>query len=205
MFAVGFTVATLAVAGQAGAQTREARGTITAVAERSVTIKAGAQELTFFTDGETHLEVRRAARDLQQAKVPSGAPANVSDFFDKGEVVSIRYRDENARHHALDIQRVGSTGPNGGGISDPARIASGKVKAITASQLTLEANGRDSVFAITRDTDVLKKGATKATKAAGGATPITTFIHAGDIVSISYRDSEGRATASEVRVQTVTP
>ena len=58
-----------------------------------------------------------------------------------------RYREESGQHHALDIQHVGSTGAGGGSISEPAKIASGTVKAITSSQLTLDANGRASVFA----------------------------------------------------------
>jgi hypothetical protein len=201
MLAVGIIVAVLGTTSQAGAQTKEARGTVSAVAERSVTVKVGAQELTFFVDHETHLAVQREAKDLQQAKAPSAKP-NVNDYFAPGNVVLVRFQDVDGRHHALDIQRVGSTGAGGGSVSEPARIAEGKVKAITSSQLTLEAGGRESTFAITHDTDVLKKGATHATKAAGGPTPITTFVHAGDSVSISFSESAGRATASEVRVRT---
>jgi hydroxyethylthiazole kinase-like sugar kinase family protein len=56
-------------------------------------------------------------------------------------------------------------------------------------------------FAVTGDTDVLVKGATKATKAAGGSTQLTTFIHAGDMVSVSYKEAAGAMTASEIRVR----
>lgn len=201
MLAVGITVVVLGSTAQAGAQSKEARGTVSAVAERSVTVKVGAQELTFFVDSGTHLEVRSADKEFQQAKPPTARP-RVNDFFAPGNVVLVRYQDENGRHHALDIQRVGSPGAGGGSISEPARIANGKVKAVTASQLTLDDNGRESVFAITRETGVLKKGATRATKAAGGSTTITTFVHPGDSVSISYHESGGSATASEVRVRT---
>src|SRR5215203_1588923 len=201
MFAVGVAVAFLGSTNQAGAQTREARGTVSAVTERSMTVKVGAQELTFFADHDTHLEVQREAKDVQQARAPLAKP-NVNDYFAPGNIVLVRYQDASGRHHALEIRRVGSTGPGGGSISEPAKIATGKVRAITASQLTLDANGRESVFAITGDTDVLKKGATTATKAAGGHTPITTFVHPGESVSISYSESAGRATASEVRVRT---
>jgi len=204
MLGVGIAVAVLASTGPAAAQTKEARGTITAVAERSVTVKAGAQELTFFADHETHLQVQREQKELEHAKAGT-ASLKVSDYFKPGTVVLVRYREENGRHHALDIERVGSTGPGGGSISEPDRIASGKVKAITQSQLTLSQNGRESVYAITRDTDVRKKGATAATKAAGGITPITTFVQPGDTVSISYRETAGHATASQVRVASSNP
>jgi len=201
MLAVGITVAVLGSTSQAAAQTREARGTVSGVTERSMTVKVGAQEMTFFADHDTHLEVQREAKDVQQARAPLAKP-NVNDYFAPGNTVLVRYREDSGRHHALEIRRVGSTGPGGGSISEPAKIATGKVRAITASQLTLDANGRESVFAITADTDVLKKGATTATKAAGGHTPITTFVHPGESVSISYSESAGHATASEVRVRT---
>jgi hypothetical protein len=102
MLAVGITVAVLGTTGQAGAQTKEARGTISAVAERSATVKVGAQELTFYVDHETHLEVRREAKDLQQAKAPSAKP-NVNDYFAPGNVVLVRYQDVGGRHHALRV------------------------------------------------------------------------------------------------------
>jgi len=45
------------------------------------------------------------------------------------------------------------------------------------------------------------KGATKATKAAGGTTSLTTFVHSGDMVSVSYKEAAGAMTASEIRVR----
>ena len=51
-------VGVLAIAQPVDAQSREARGTVTAVTDSTLTIKAGAQEMTFFIDSRTHLEVR---------------------------------------------------------------------------------------------------------------------------------------------------
>jgi hypothetical protein len=45
------------------------------------------------------------------------------------------------------------------------------------------------------------KGATKATKAAGGTTSLTTFVHSGDMVSVSDKEAAGAMTASEIRVR----
>ena len=198
---VAIAIGVLGGSVQAGAQTKEARGTVTAVAQRSMTVRAGDQELTFFADHETHLGVRRAEKALQRAKAGS-PPPSVSDYFAAGDVVLVRYREDSGRHHALDIGRVSGTGDGGGSISEPERTARGTVKSLTASELVLDENGRDSVFAITSDTDVMKKGATKETKAAGGSTSITTFVHAGDTVIVNYHDIAGRATAAQVRVQT---
>ena len=196
-------VGILASARPVSAQTKEARGNVTAVTESTVTVKAGAQELTFYIDGETHLEVRRSAKDVQAAQ-PGNPKPRVNSFFEAGNPVVVRYREENGRNHALNIERVGSAGGSGGGsVKDPSRIADGKVTSVSASHVTIASGGKDFTFAITGDTDVLARGASKATKAAGGSTQLTTFVHLGDEVSVSYKDAAGAMTASEIRVRVV--
>jgi hypothetical protein len=180
------------------AQTREARGSVTAVTDSTLTIKTGAQAVIFHVDGETHLEVRRAARDVRQAQ-PDGAHPRVNDFFEVGQPVLVRYREEGGKNHALNIERVGSAGS--GAAKAPSKIAEGKVTSVTASQMTLATGGRDASFAITRDTDVLVKGASKATRAAGSSTTLATFVHPGDMVSVTYTEAGAAMTASEIRVR----
>ncbi len=184
----------------AHAQSKEARGTVTAVTDSTISVKAGAEQLTFYVDSETHLDVRTVQRDLQRAQAGKPSP-RVNDFFEAGQVVLVRYREEKGRNHALDISRISSTGAGGGSISDPAKISEGKVKVVSDSQLVIDSGGREMSFAITGDTNVLAKGATKASKAAGGSTTITTFVHAGDQVSVSYHEAGAKMTASEVRVR----
>jgi hypothetical protein len=161
-------------------------------------VKVGSQELTFFVDRQTHLEVRPAARELQRAQT---SHLRVSNFFEPGQVVLVRYRNENGRNHALDIARVGSAG--GGSVSEAQKTSDGRVTLVTASQLTIDDNGREFTFVITGDTDVIARGASTATRAAGGSTPITTFVHTGDTVSVRYRDVGAKMMASEVRVKAV--
>ena len=197
---LGVTIAVVGMvtsARPASAQTKEARGSVTAVTDSTMTVKSGAQELTFYVDGQTHLEVRTSARDVQQAQ-PNSKP-RVNSFFEAGNAVLVRYREENGRNHALNIERVGSAGPGPGA----SKIADGKVKSVSASHMTITSDGHDVTFAITGDTDVLAKGASKATKAAGGGTPLTTFVHSGDTVSVTYKEAAGAITASEIRVRIV--
>jgi hypothetical protein len=184
------------------AQTKEARGTVSAVTDSTMTVKAGAQELTFYVDGETHLEVRRAARDVQGAQ-PGNPSARVNSFFEVGNPVLVRYREEKGRNHALNIERVGSAGAGGGAVKDPTKIADGKVTSISGSRMTINSGGKDLTFAITGDTDVIARGASTATKAAGGSTQLSTFVHSGDEVSVSYKEAAGAMTASEIRVRVV--
>jgi len=85
-------VVVVAGARPAGAQTKEARGTVTAVSDRTMSVKAGAQELTFVVDSETHLDVRTDARRVQSAQPGSPRP-RVNDFFESGNTVLVRYRE----------------------------------------------------------------------------------------------------------------
>ena len=180
------------------AQTKEARGTVTAVTTTTMTVKVGTQDMTFLVNSDTHLEVRRAAKEVQSQQ-PGNPKPRVNDFFEVGNPVLVRYKSDNAGNHAVDIERVGS--PGSAEPSNPTKIAEGKVTSVTATHVTVAAGGHDMSFAITADTDVLVKGATKATKAAGGTTSLTTFVHSGDMVSISYKEAAGAMTASEIRVR----
>lgn len=184
------------------AQTREARGMVSAVTDSTMTVKTGDKEMTFYVDGDTHLEVRVAARDLQAAQ--PGSKPRVNQFFEAGNPVLVRYREVNGRNHALNIERVGSAGgPKDSAIAEgkDSTIAEGKVTSISASQMTIASGDRDFTFAITDETGVLARGASTATKAAGKGTPLTTFVHSGDLVSVTYRKAAGVITASEIRVR----
>lgn len=189
----------VAAAAPVGAQTKEARGSITAITDTTLTVKSGAQDIIFYVDGQTHLTVSSAAKKIQQAQ--PGSRPRVNDFFETGMPVLVRYREEGGRNHALDIERVGSAGPG----ADATKIADGKVKSVTASQLTIEGGGKDWAFTINGETNVLARGASTATKTVGGNTQITSFVHVGDTVSVSYREVGGGRTASEVRVRVVNP
>jgi len=165
-------VGLVASATPVSAQAKEARGNVTAVTDTTITVKAGAQEMTFNIDKDTHLEVRRAAKDVQAAQ-PGNPKPRVNAFFEVGNPVLVRYREENGKNHALNIERVGS---GGGDPANASKVAEGKVTSVSASNMTI---------------------------AAGGTTQLTTFVHQGDEVSVSYMDAAGAMTASEIRVRVV--
>src|SRR5262245_3884263 len=67
-------------------------------------------------------------------------------------------------------------------------ITSGKVTAVTQSELVVADGGKSMKFVINGETDVLAKGASKTTKLAGGKTTIQSFVKVGDTVSVSHRE-----------------
>ncbi|HEY7185511.1 MAG TPA: DUF5666 domain-containing protein [Vicinamibacterales bacterium] len=198
--AVGVTTVVILGSSKLGAQGKEAQGAVTAISSSSITITSAGKPMTFVIDKETKLEDKAAARKSRDAKTASAPGPQITDYIKVGNPVLVRYNEANGGNHALFVRQVSSPGE----ASEPhaaVKTASGTVKAVSLSQVTLSSDGKDMTFAINRDTDVLARGATKTTKAAGGTTTIGDFVHNGDDVSISYVDNGGTMTASQVRVR----
>lgn len=197
---VGIAVMTLLGAAPGHAQGKEAQGAVTAISDASMTIASGSRSMTFVIDKSTKLEVKAAARKSRDAKATDTPGVKITEYVKTGTPVVVRYQEANGVNRALFVRPVSSAG-DGSAPEDAAKIADGTVKAVSLSQLTLQSNGKDLTFAINGDTDVLARGASKTTKAAGGKTTIADFVHNGDSVSITYRDAGGTMTASQVRVR----
>jgi hypothetical protein len=182
------------------AQGKEAQGTVTAISGSSISIASGAKSMTFVIDKATKLENKAAARKTRDARTSDTPGVQITDYIKVGNPVLVRYEEANGANHAMFVRAVSSSG-DGAEPHDSAKVANGTVKAVTLSQVTLASDGKDMTFAINRDTDVLARGASKTTKAAGGTTTIADFVHNGDDVSITYVDKGGTMTASQVRVR----
>lgn len=197
---MGLTVVgVLGAAALVNAQDKEARGSVTAVSDSSLTIAAGERSMTFIVDRSTKLEIKAAARQTRQVGSGNTAGVTMTQYLKVGNPVLVHYKEADGRMTALSVRPVST--PGDGTAAEPAKVANGTVKAVTLSQVTLASQGKDLTFAITKDTDVLARGASKTTKAAGGKTTIADFIHNGDDVSISYLERGGTMTASEIRVR----
>jgi hypothetical protein len=198
--AVGVMTVVILGSSKLDAQGKEAQGTVTAVSGSSITIASGAKPMTFVIDKDTKLESKVAARKSRDAKATDTPGVQITDFIKVGTPVLVRYQEANGANHAMFVRQVSSPG-DASEPHDAVKIASGTVKAVSLSQVTLASDGKDMTFAINRDTEVLARGATKTTKAAGGTTTIADFVHNGDDVSVSYVDNAGTMTASQVRVR----
>jgi hypothetical protein len=86
-------------------------------------------------------------------------------------------------------------------VTAPVRNTYGRVKSIVGHELTLDAGGRHMTFIVDDNTDVLARGAGRATRKAGGSLPITDLVNVGDIARVSYRELDGamRVLAIQIR------
>lgn len=186
----------------ASAQGKEARGSVTAVSDSSLTVHAGATDLAFVVNADTVVEVKAAAKESRKAGTANNRGITITQYIKTGNAVRVRYHEANGQNVAESVQPVNNAGDGGGSTQgESPRTVNGKVKSISASQVTVDNDGHESTFAVTRDTDVIAKGASKTTSAAGGKTVITDFVHSGDTVIVTYKESGGVMTASAVQLR----
>ncbi|HEY2434136.1 MAG TPA: hypothetical protein VGI12_15785 [Vicinamibacterales bacterium] len=80
----------------------------------------------------------------------------------------------------------------------------GVVSAVSADSVTVKGkDGADVMVGVDAKTNVQASGAshkTAAAKADNKPTPITDFVHVGDMVAVKYSDSGSAKTATSVRV-----
>jgi hypothetical protein len=82
-----------------------------------------------------------------------------------------------------------------------AKRATGTVKMVAADSLTVSgAGGKEMMFAVDSSTKVVAKGASTKSAAQGGKLMITDAVKAGDHVTVSYHEMDGKMHAAEVRV-----
>jgi hypothetical protein len=86
-------------------------------------------------------------------------------------------------------------------LTAPIRNTFGKVRSISGHVLTLQSDGRDMKFIVDENTQVLAKGAGRATRHAGGSLPITDLVHGGDVARVEYRELNGAMRAVEIQVR----
>jgi hypothetical protein len=189
-------------AAQAGRKT--ARGTVTAVAADSVSIKVQDKEMKFSVDSKTRVEAPGAGRKTRDAKAAGQPGVKVTDVVKMGGSVEVTYNEAGGQMIAVNIRTISSAGAGSLSAATPApakKISTGTVKSVSASSLTVTgAGGKEMTFSIDPTTKVLGKGAGTKTNAAGGRIVLTDLVAAKDTVSVSYTEAAGAMKASEVRV-----
>ena len=79
-------------------------------------------------------------------------------------------------------------------------LPSGTVKAVTATSLTVTADGKDSTFTVDAKTNVVGKGIGTKTAAKGGKASITDLLNAGDRVAVTYQEAGATMHAGKVEL-----
>lgn len=196
---------------QAAAQdTKSARGTVTAMAADSITVKAGEREMRFDVDAKTVLTAEGAGTAAREAAAAGKGGPKLAEFIKVGDAVEVSYHETGGTMHAARIRRVRSAGPGGGMTSeDRAETSNGTVQSVSGTSLTIQgtsAGGAASftqTFTIDTNTRVVGEGMGTAARAAaekGAKTTITDLVSMGDTVAVTYRKKGDTLVATQVRV-----
>ena len=205
---IALAVATVSVLGPTtpvfAQQAKVARGTITAIAAQSVTVKVGDQDLKFNVDSKTMVEARGASTKSNRATAAGKPGPQLAEVLQTGQSVSVTYNEAAGALHATGIKvvpkSVASAAP-----ADAALSSNGTVKALGADWITISGSGGsgasfEQTFKINTATRVFAKGGTTATVASGGRVAFEKLIATGDHVSVDYHKDGDALWASQVRV-----
>ncbi len=206
-------IAALSVVGWPAAPARAqnanmARGTVTAIAGDSVSVKVRDTEMKFSYDTKTVVEAVGGGTKTRQA-VAAGKPGpTLSEVVKVGQAVEVSYREVGGGLHASRIRAIASAGSGGGSVSEakPApETSTGTVKSIAATSLTISGSSGGGatftqVFTIDASTKVFAKGASTATASKGGKAAITDLVANGDRVSVTFHEMGGALHAADVHV-----
>jgi hypothetical protein len=189
-----------------GAQDKTARGTVTAMAGDSLTVKAADGDMKFMVDLSTKVIAPGAGTRAGRAAAAGQAGPTLSEVVKVGQAVEVSYTGMGASMHATQIRAVASA--SGGGASAggaKTQTASGTVSSVSLTSITIGGGAGGGAkftrtFVVDTATNVVARGAGTAAEKAGGRTAITDLIANGDRVSISYTATGGMNHASEIRV-----
>jgi Domain of unknown function (DUF5666) len=187
---------------------KSARGTVTAMAGDTVTIKAGTQELKFTVDATTRVIGEGAGTASRAAEAKGAAGPKLAEVLKVGDNVEVSYREASGMLQATTVQRVSSAGSGGGGTSDAkaavkTETATGAVTAVSGTSLTITGttSGGGSFtqsYNIDSNTKVIGEGA--GTAASKGKVTILDLVEKGNRVTVTYQVSGATLLATEVRV-----
>ena len=183
------------------AQNKTARGTISSIAGDTVSVNVGGTEMKFTVDSKTMVTAAGAGTKARAAAAAGQPGPKLNELLKAGEAVVVTYMEMGSMNHATSVQVVTSAGPGGGGVASPSAAAAsrnttGVVKSVSATSLTITADGKDMTFSLDQSTRVVGSGAGTKTAAAGGRIAITDLVATGNRVNVAHTDNK----ATEVRV-----
>ncbi len=188
--------------------TKSARGTISAIAANSITVKSAGKDMVFTVDAATDVVVR-GGTTASRAAASAGKPGpKLAELVKVGDGVDVRYREKGGTMLATELRVIDAAAANrpAAPAADPgAGSSNGTVQTISGKSLTIAGTtGGGGKFTqtltIDGDTKVIAVGAGTASAARGGKVPVTEIVAPGDHVSVKYHSMGTTLHASEIRV-----
>jgi hypothetical protein len=185
-------------------EARVARGTISKLDGQTLTVRVGAQDMTFGVDSKTMVVARGGSTKSSRAAATGKPGPHLDELLQTGQAVAVTYNDMAGTLHATEIKAIPRASASGANAQAEKR-SDGVVKSIGANSITINGHGGggstfEQTFKIDSATKVFGKGAGTAVAAKGGKAPFTDLIASGDQVSVAYHTMGNELHASDVRV-----
>lgn len=188
---------------------KSARGTVTAMAANSITVKAGEREMKFTLNEKTVVTAEGGSTATRAAEAAGKSGPKLTELVKVGDAIEVSYREAGGAMTATRIRKVASPGSGGGSTSDEgSETANGTVDTVSASSLTITGSAPGGggatfkqTFSIDPTTKVIGEGVGTAAAAKGGKASITDLVKTGARVTVTYRKKGTSLVASEVRVR----
>jgi len=188
---------------QAFAQgTKTARGTVTAMAGDSITVKVKNQDMKFSVDDKTEVIAPGGSHKTAAAQKAGASGAKLGEVIKTGQDVEVQYHDMGGTMHAASIRAIASAGGGSMSSDKPSTMhATGTVKSVTADSVVVTgSDGKDMTFSVDAKTTIEGTGLSHKSKSSGGKLSITDAIGMGDSVAVAYHDMGGSMHAADIRV-----
>ena len=181
--------------------TKTAKGTVTAMAGDSITVKVKNQDMKFSVDDKTEVIAPGGSHKTAAAQKTGAAGPKLADVIKTGQAVEVEYHDMGGTMHAASIRAIASAGEGSMSSDKPAAMhANGTVKSVSADSITVTASGKDMTFSIDSKTRVTGTGLGHKAAGSGGKMSVTDAIGMGDSVAVTYQEMGGAMHASDIRV-----
>ena len=129
-------VALVAVPASLAAQeTKMARGTVSIVAEDSVTVKTPEKEMKFTADSKTTVEAIGGSTKTRQAKAAGQAGPKLTEVLKVGQPVTVSYTESGGVLKAVSIRAISSF--SSAGSTEAPRVIVGKVTSISPTSMVI--------------------------------------------------------------------
>ena len=193
---IGFVLAAVAVM-PLGARAQEYRwvsGEVTALTDGAVAVYVADPDLnlTFALDQSSVVFAKGAGAWVHP---PEQTHRKLSNIVRIGDTVEVHYTRQGPRNHAGLIFTAGTT------VQQAGRSLGGRVWAVSARSLTVEADGREYTFAVAPTTRMIGPGFGSRQSPGGKQAPrFTDLVVRNDILLVYFRMDGATMLATEIRM-----
>ena len=182
------------------AQSRAVRGTVAALQGNVLTVKVGEQSMAFEVDRNTIVTAEGGSTASRAAAAAGRQGPKLSDLLKAGDPVEVMYAEANGARQATKIRRTRTPGSRTS-EETAVEMVNGTVESVAGNSITVNTGSARQTFVIDRDTKVVARGASTASRNREGGVTAPDLVAVGGRVTIAFHRMGDMMHAAEIRVR----